>query len=107
VLALVGAHILDSLLLALREHGTDFVQAELVVLPGFRPDRSPAMKTSTWLLPIGAVCRLQNASALASDLLADDRISEDDPARGDVEFADLGLVGAAARLEDRHRAQQS
>ena len=44
---------------------------------------------------------------LARDGLAGDRISEDDPVRRDVEFADLGLVGAAARLEDRHRAQQS
>src|SRR5688572_102207 len=44
---------------------------------------------------------------LARDVLAGDRISEDDSARGDVEFADFGLVGAAARLEDRHGAQQS
>jgi hypothetical protein len=33
---------------------------------------------------------------LARDLLAGDRISEDDPAGGDLEFADLGLVGAPA-----------
>jgi hypothetical protein len=31
VLALVGAHIPDSLFVALREHGTDFVHAQLVV----------------------------------------------------------------------------
>jgi hypothetical protein len=33
---------------------------------------------------------------LARNLLSGDRISEDDPARGDVEFADLGLVGTGA-----------
>ena len=36
-----------------------------------------------------------------------DRMSEDYSVRGDVELADLGIVGARAGLEDRHRTQEA
>jgi len=43
-----------------------------------------------------SVQRLPSPQRLARDVLADDWISEDDPAGRDVEFADFGLVGARA-----------
>src|SRR5829696_5098609 len=44
---------------------------------------------------------------LRADVLAGDRIAEDYPVRRDLERADLRVVRARARLEDRHRAQQA
>ena len=46
------------------------------------------------------------AGGVKSVRLADDRVSEHYPVRSDVELADLGVVGAGARLEDPHRAKE-
>ena len=44
---------------------------------------------------------------LALDLLAGDRVAEDDSAGGDVELADLWVVGARALVQDRDGAQKA